>query len=124
MINYAIFFCILNFSSLNNDNDNDNSSESGSEATSSVDSSSEDGSKNEPVSESLTTWSLSSFVKPDPKPIQKSIIQAVPHDKTEIVEELSNSLYEKENLSCLSPKCLINEQLKKKPAGKWKWLLY
>lgn len=108
---------ISHCSTLNNENENDNSSESGSEATSSVDSSSDEGSKNEPVSESLTTWSLSSFVKPDPKPIEKSHV--VPLDKMDMAEEASNSLNKKESKSIpfQSPKCLTNEQNKKEPSG-------
>lgn len=107
----------LHFRTPNNENENDNSSESGSEATSSVDSSSDDGSKNEPASESLTTWSLSSFVKPDPKPIEKSLV--VPLDKRDMAVEASNSMNTKETKSIpfLSPKCLTNEQ-KKESNGK------
>lgn len=108
--------------SLNNDND-DNSSESGSEGSSSMDSSSDDdGSKTEPVTESLTNWSLSSFVKPDPKPIERLPSHIVPQVKTEVTEDLSNNLNADESAkkkSFISPKCLTNEQIKQEPIGKF-----
>lgn len=71
------------------ENDNDNSSESGSEGSSSMETSSDEGSKNEPVTESLTNWSLSSFVKPDPKPVEKVITKPANSLNTQNVDEIS-----------------------------------
>lgn len=103
--------------------ENENSSESGSEVTSSMDSSSDDGSKNEPLMESLTNWSLSSFVKPDPKPIEKVPSHSVPQNKMGITGDISNILNPNElsktiKKSFPSPKCLNNEQNKQEPTGK------
>lgn len=62
---------------------------------------------------------MSSFVKPDPKPIEKTL-NAVPLIKAEIEGQVSNSSNEKEkrNMSFHSPKCLTNEQMKNEPIGK------
>ncbi|XP_055308289.1 AF4/FMR2 family member lilli-like isoform X2 [Sitodiplosis mosellana] len=102
--------------SLMNDND---SSESGSEGSSSIDSSSDDdGSKNEPVKESITNWSLSTFVKPDPKPVEKHPLHSVSQVKLEETEDSPNNANTDESptkRSFLSPKCLTNEQIKKEP---------
>lgn len=88
-----------------------------------MDSSSDDGSKNETVTESLTNWSLSSFVKPDPKPVEKLSIQTVPLVKLESTKDLKNHANVNEmpsarKKSFTSPKCLSNEQIKQEPAGK------
>lgn len=127
---YTYSFIILHFHSyliivrpsLINDND-DNSSESGSEGSSSIDSSSDDdGSKNEPVKESITNWSLSTFVKPDPKPVEKLPSHTVPQVKMEVTGESSNILNTDEptkKKSLISPKCLTNEQIKQEPIGKY-----
>lgn len=102
--------------SFNNDNENENSSESGSEVSSSVDSSSDDGSKNEPASE--TNWSLLSFVKPDPKPVEKLPSLPVPQVKTESTGESEKNTGDVTSLKRKSPKCLNNDQIKKEPIGK------
>lgn len=113
--NFNGFVCYLLHRSPTNENDNDNSSESGSEASSSVDSSSDDGSKNESNMES-TNWSLSTFVKPDPKPSLP-----VPAVKSEPNADTSNGTANVDKKSAnlfVSPKCLINEQIKQEPIGK------
>lgn len=106
--------------SILNDND-DNSSESGSEGSSSMDSSSDDdGSKNEPPKESITNWSLSTFVKPDPKPVEKLPSLTVPQIKIEVTGYSSNNMNTDETAkkkSYISPKCLTNEQIKQEPIG-------
>lgn len=81
-----------------------------------MDSSSDDGSKNEQAPE--TNWSLSSFVKPDPKPVEK----LVPQVKKEPTGDLSNNsnagdLSKNAKKSFASPKC-FNEQIKQEPIGK------
>lgn len=76
-----------------------------------MDTSSDDGSKNEPVMESLTNWSLSSFVKPDPKPIEKAAQHSMA-SKRELIGEVPNSSNKNETSikSYISPKCLSNDK--------------
>lgn len=120
MSHICIFFNFLCSPSLNNDND-DNSSESGSEGTSSIDSSSDDRSKNE-----NEKWSLSTFVKPDPKPIEKIPSQTVPQIKKEVNGDLSNNSNADDirKRSFISPKCLTNEQIKQEPNGSYVVSIY
>lgn len=89
-----------------------------------MDSSSDDGSKNETVAESLTNWSLSSFVKPDPKPVEKLPTQIVPLVKAEPTADFPNytsvnEVSSAKRKSLTSPKCLSNEQIKQEPAGEY-----
>ena len=118
---YRLFVLLLIRPSTMNDNE-DNSSESGSEGSTSIDSSSDDdGSKNEPVKESITNWSLSTFVKPDPKPIEKEPSHSVPQVKMEVTGDSSNNVNTDESpikRSFSSPKCLTNERIKQEPIGK------
>lgn len=83
-----------------------------------MDTSSDEGSKNEPLMESLTNWSLSSFVKPDPKPIG-IVAQS---SKTDITEDVSNCLNAFESTTrrktLISPKCLSNESNNLENIGK------
>lgn len=101
-----------------NGNENDISSESGSEGSSSIDSSSDEGSKNEPVMESLTNWSLSSFVKPDPKPIEK--VMQLTNLKPEKLGHFLNTSNCEPSLAkgkSISPKCLSQGKLKSESKG-------
>lgn len=120
MSHVCIFFYILCSPSLNNDND-DNSSESGSEGTSSIDSSSDDRSKNE-----NEKWSLSTFVKPYPKPIEKIPSQTVPQIKKEVNGDITNNSNADDirKRSFISPKCLTNEQIKQEPKGNYVVSIY
>lgn len=78
-----------------------------------MDSSSDDGSKNKQATE--TNWSLSSFVKPDPKPVEKFLSQSVPQITVESTEEFAHLSTKKK--SCTSPKCLTREQMKQEFIG-------
>lgn len=86
-----------------------------------MDSSSEEGSKKDTV-----TWSLSSFVKPDPKPVEKFSSHSVPQVKLESTGEFSNNskgdLSSTKETSFASPKCLNREQIKKEFNGNFSFI--
>lgn len=102
-------------------NDNDNSSESdNSDGSSSGDSSSDENQQNE----SVTDWSLLSFVKPDVQPKPLAPIDPlpslpVPEVKPEPDVKLSSTTRAgADSKKFLSPMCLNNEQTKPEPIGK------
>lgn len=106
------------FSHRNASPTNENSSESGSDGSSSGDSSSDENSKN--GSEKEISWSLSTFLN-EKKPINSSSTPTVPEIKAEpnadIKTKTESVKGKNDQKKFLSPKCLINDQIKQEPIG-------